>query len=464
MKIFYILSFFTLSINLVFSQPDCVTDISVRYATISIFTNSGKIYSYGLNDYGQVGKGTNINQTVPFERTETNNFASISHGWFHSAAMTSEKKIYTWGRNGHGQLGNNTTTDSNTPLLVNTDTDWSKVVASKFSTVALKDDGTIWGWGNNADYSLFDTTELFSYTTTPIQLSPTNDWADITAGAGSTFAIKKNGTLWASGYNGKYNLGLPNLNYFYSTLTQVGTATDWKMVKSSIDTNFSIGQKTDNTLWGWGDNVHGAVGVSQTPYITQPTQIGSATWNDFAVGTNVVAGIQADGTLWYWGKGLMSNTNGIVYPTTTLIPIQVGIQNNWIKVAAGEHSIYALRDDYTVWAFGHYNYNYNYDVTPQTQIATSNPQLIYQCLNFLSTNENELSDIIIYPNPTTDKLYWAQNIEIHKVVIFDMTGKKVYENLTDINFVDVSRLTNGTYLIRLENKDKSFYNSKFVKK
>lgn len=463
MKNNYILYLFALSFNFVYSQPDCVIDISVRYSTISIFTNSGKIYSYGLNDYGQVGNGTNINQTAPFQRTETNSFVSISHGWFHSAAMTSEKKIYTWGRNSHGQLGNNTTTDSNTPLLVNTDINWQKVVASKYSTVALKDNGTIWGWGNNADYSLFDTTELFSYTTTPIQLSPTNDWADITAGAGSTFAIKKNGTLWASGYNGRYNLGLPNLNYFYKTLTQVGTATDWKMVKSSIDTNFSIAQKTDNTLWGWGDNQHGAVGISQNIY-TQPTQIGTATWKDFAVGSGVAAGIQSDGTLWHWGKSAayLNSGDNTAYPATSMTPIQVGTQNNWIKVAAGFFSIYALRDDHTVWAFGYFNYNY--DVTPNTYMSSLTPQLIYQCSNFLSTNENELSDLIIYPNPTTDKIYWAQNIEIHKVVIFDLTGKKVFDYLCNANFIDVSNLTDGTYLIRLENKDKSFYNSKFVKK
>lgn len=461
MKHNYLFYFCLLQSGFVFSQPNCVVDISTSDFTISIFTESGKVYTYGENNYGQVGNGNNINQTSPFLRTDSKSFKSISHSSTHTVALVHDNQVYAWGANFLGQLGNNSTTSSNIPVLVSNDTDWAKVDLGALHTVALKENGTIWGWGNNDNFSLSSSNNPPYYFTVPIQLSPTNDWTDISAGASRTFAIKNDGTLWARGNNINYGLGLPS-PVFFNEFTQVGTATNWKKVKSPVLNNFSIGLKTDNTLWGWGDNFYGAVGVAQLAYITQPTQIGTATWSDFAVSSNLTVGIQTNGTLWYWGKGALDTFTNTIFPVASNVPIQVGTENNWIKVATGRWSIYAVRNDNTVWAFDIFNYNYG--VTPNTTQKSATPVLLYQCLSAASTNENELSKIIIYSNPTVDKIYWAQNIEIHRVIIHDVTGKIVYDNISNDNFVDVSNLSNGTYLIKLINSDESFYNSKFIKK
>ena len=63
--------------------------------------------------------------------------------------------------------------------------------------------------------------------------------------------------------------------------------------------------KTDGTLWAWGDNSNGALGLNQDQglKVSSPAQIPGTTWA--YVGTNIEDGTIAsktDGTLWSWGS------------------------------------------------------------------------------------------------------------------------------------------------------------------
>ena len=82
--------------------------------------------------------------------------------------------------------------------------------------------------------------------------------------------------------------------------------------------------------------------------------------------------------------------------------------------------------------------------------------------DLLGLNDNELSSIKIYPNPTTNKLYFKSAIvENFKVSVFDILGKKVIEDsLNTNNALDVSQLHTGIYIIRFNDYNTTF---KFVK-
>lgn len=444
----------------------CVTDISITFRTVSIFTSDNKVYTWGLNDFGQVGNGTTQAQDAPniYLRPSIPDFSTISHGFISSAGLTKDGKIYTWGTNTTGVLGDGTTTDNFTPTQVGTDNDWVKVVNTWVNNIALKNNGTLWGWGNAGNCALTDV-PAGSYPNNfypqPIQISPDTDWVDISAGAGKTFAIKNNGTLWARGMNNHYALGLPGLGSCIS-LTQIGSDTDWKkVVTSNMSGYFTLALKEDNTLWWWGAYNH----LYPTTPVQTPTKIGVDTWKEVAAGSFYALGIKSNGTLWHWGVGCYLNFNTIIPPNaSSLIPEQVGTDSNWVKVAAGSCISFALRADNTVWAFGNNTNQYGggvlYGNTNLTSSAT--PILIFQCAN-ASTKEDELSNIVLYPNPTVDKIFWAQNISIEKVTVFDMNGKQILSQNVSGFSLDVSHLSSGTYLIRLES-DKGFYNSKFIKK
>jgi PKD repeat protein len=131
------------------------------------------------------------------------------------------------------------------------------------------------------------------------------------------------------------------------------------------------------------------------------------------------------------------------------------------------------------WDFG--NGDYSTDVTPTysydssgvytvTLIATDEcGQESVKVREITASEVNVVvyeSDILIYPNPVNNILYIEnQHIEQSFVTsIFDITGKKVYENRTASNeeTIDISYLNSGIYIIKMEEKGKINY-SKIIK-
>lgn len=97
-------------------------------------------------------------------------------------------------------------------------------------------------------------------------------------------AIKTDGTLWTwAAQNGYGALGL-NDNTPRSSPTQVGSNTNWYKIAVSRFNMVSI--KTDNTLWVWGGNNNGQLGLNNRfDEKSSPTQIGSSTnWNLVSIG------------------------------------------------------------------------------------------------------------------------------------------------------------------------------------
>jgi len=133
-----------------------LVQLKVRYRFVSALKSDGTIWSWGLNDNGQLGDGTIANSYVPVqESTGATDWVEVAAGRFHTVAIKSDGTLWGWGLNSLGQLGNGSTNSSVIPVQESTGaTDWVKVAADEFHTVALKSDGTIWSWGGNADGQL----------------------------------------------------------------------------------------------------------------------------------------------------------------------------------------------------------------------------------------------------------------------------------------------------------------------
>jgi alpha-tubulin suppressor-like RCC1 family protein len=74
-----------------------------------VITESGELYGFGDNTYGQIGCGNTQKQLTPIKINGFNNekIISIACGGRHSIALTSSGKVYSWGHNDCGQLGIN---------------------------------------------------------------------------------------------------------------------------------------------------------------------------------------------------------------------------------------------------------------------------------------------------------------------------------------------------------------------
>jgi len=74
----------------------------------------------------------------------------------------------------------------------------------------------------------------------------------------------------------------------------------------------------------------------------------------------------------------------------------------------------------------------------------------------LSTSDNVLSEFKIYPNPTSEKLFFisSENNQIKSVSIFSVLGKKVKEIVaSSITSIDVSNLSKGIYFIKISSSE-----------
>ena len=121
---------------------------------------------------------------------------------------------------------------------------------------------------------------------------------------------------WGQDTNGSGSLGLnsSSSNLKYSSPVQVG-GTSWKNVADLgmySDNNFygRSGTKEDGTLWTWGINNQGEMGINSTSttYYSSPVQVPGSTW--VCTSRSYLANLasKSDGTMWSWGR----NGNGIL--------------------------------------------------------------------------------------------------------------------------------------------------------
>ena len=81
--------------------------------------------------------------------------------------------------------------------------------------------------------------------------------------------------------------------YAYSSPIQI-PGTTWKTVQN--DRQSYMATKTDGTLWGWGLNITGQLGVNNKTYYSSPIQIPGTTWDKNFGGYMVTGVIKNDGT------------------------------------------------------------------------------------------------------------------------------------------------------------------------
>jgi alpha-tubulin suppressor-like RCC1 family protein len=176
-------------------------------------------------------------------------------------------------------------------------------------------------------------------------------WRSVYAEASpNTFAIRADGTLWAWGANSQGQLGIGTLTEIDQlTPLKIGTATDWKELAVG---SHVLALKTDGTLWAWGNNNAGQLGDGTTTARYSPVQIGTATnWKTIASGIGHSLAIKTNGTLWAWGNNqrgqLGDGTN-----SNKSIPVQIGLSSDWKTITAGESFSLAIKTDGTLWSWG----------------------------------------------------------------------------------------------------------------
>lgn len=227
------------------------------YALVQNPDGTRTIYSWGYNGYGQLGLGDTTQRLVPtavnFSETlhgQISNIWATGGGYGNLWVLTMTGKLFSCGYNGYGQLGVNDAVSKTSLTQVspggsgnawdgnNKIKKFSSGYAQSVASYAILTNGEIWSWGYNAagtgylghgfarniyipiqTYTLGYTDPGAVVTTANYSSLAPASGSTLITGAGDVWRCSGEGTydfivyadlsssLYASGYNGYYNLG-----------------------------------------------------------------------------------------------------------------------------------------------------------------------------------------------------------------------------------------------------------------
>jgi alpha-tubulin suppressor-like RCC1 family protein len=234
--------------------------------------NDGTVWTWGSNSLGQLGNGNYADSNVPVQVSNIAGVVAIAGGDAHSLALKNDGSVWSWGDNLGGQLGNGTSIlKSNVPVQVSSLTGVIAIAAGAYHSLALKNDGTVWAWGDNGFGQLGNGTNIVK-SNVPVQVSSLTGVIAIAAGTYHSLALKNDGTVWAWGYNNYGQLGNGS-NIFYSNVPVQVSSLTGVIAIAAMGSSHSLALKNDGTVWAWGANGYGQLGIGNYTDKNVPVQV-----------------------------------------------------------------------------------------------------------------------------------------------------------------------------------------------
>ena len=367
------------------------------------YTLQYELFSWGYQQYsGQVGDNTTVNRSSPKLIPGTPSWKTIVQAYSSQRMATKDNgTIWGWGDNSYGKTGDNSNVTKSSPMQIGADTDWSTTESAhgigNHHALMVKTDGTMWGMGRN-NYGQLGLGARANGGNNSAYSSPTqvlgSDWAAASGSYNASLGLKTDGTMWAWGSNsyGKLGIGQPSNNANRSSPTQIGGESDWTKINGGgnfmavrspglmftwgfnregqlgnnqqssgspfgkqpspvnimedvSDISFGREQaysvKTNGTMWSWGHNSWGELGLNDRTFRSSPTQIPGTTWVQVSSGNNSCYARKSDGTVWSWGRN-SSGALGVNNNTKYSSPVQIGTGTDWTTIEGASFGAYAL--------------------------------------------------------------------------------------------------------------------------
>ncbi|TEB08065.1 Regulator of chromosome condensation (RCC1) repeat protein [Pelotomaculum schinkii] len=293
---------------------------------------------------------------VPFGSAGAGDMVYVAGKDRHTVAIKNDGTVWAWGDGAQGKLGDGSTETKYTPVQVSSLTEVTAAAPGYNHTLALKDDGTVWAWGYNLYGQLGNGVSGTSGTrTVPEQVYGLTGVQAIAAGDGFSLALKNDGTVWAWGKNSYGQLGI-GAGGSRTVAEQVYGLTDVQAIAAGKE--HALALKNDGTVWAWGKNSEGQLGDGTQTNSNKPVQATGLTgvFKAIAAGSGFSLAIKEDGTVWGWGfasSGQLGNKDlDLTKIMRSLVPVQASDLTDVKAITAGDNHTMALQTDGSLWVWG----------------------------------------------------------------------------------------------------------------
>ncbi|HTR50050.1 MAG TPA: hypothetical protein VMJ10_05030 [Kofleriaceae bacterium] len=234
--------------TLVVGGPYAAISVGDEHAC-AIEASSGFLQCWGQNSSGQLGTGDTMAYYVP-QTIGMATWTEVSAGFDHTCGV-SGASLLCWGDNSFGELGTGTFVSQMSPFPIGS----AATPSSGLYDTCAVGGGALACWGSN----VFGEDGIGSSTAAISPTLITGTWNEVGIAYQHACAIASDHTLWCWGSNGYGQVGQASLLANYLSPMQVDTGTAWQHV--GVGWQSSCATKTDGSLWCWGDNSSGELGI-----------------------------------------------------------------------------------------------------------------------------------------------------------------------------------------------------------
>jgi alpha-tubulin suppressor-like RCC1 family protein len=277
---------------------------------------------------------------------------SFSCGASHCLALTCHGKLYVWGTNTNYQLGIGISDNIERPreLRIPTSEKFASVHTHGSASYALTESGKLWVWGENIDGQCgINGIEYVKIPTLGPDLgSPIVDFA---AGFNHVIGLTRSGSVWTWGSNGDGRLGVPQkINQCHEPIC-LSDLIDVARVFAGSGTSLVLTKSGALYIWGWND--YGILGKG--PFDTKPTHephlVFPSGVREVACGWAHTLVLLEDGSLWSWGNHSFLNV-GVVHEPQKIDISEIDGKIRGIMCGDNFSAVVSENGHFYVWGFG----------------------------------------------------------------------------------------------------------------
>ncbi len=283
------------------TEGETIVDISLGRTIVSAITSTGRIFTWGWNQHGQIGSGEEDNIKVPtpiditsqFNLDEGDMLVDVSVGDGHSSARTLQGRLFTWGWNIYGQLGNGTSNneiyafpiDITSQFVLHEEESIANAYMNYYHSSVITSEGRVFTWGYNGYGNLGNGNEENQSSpidiTSTFNLLPTEVIINIsTGGYAHCLAITSEGRVFTWGYNYDGQLGIGTTDWVaHSTPIDITSGFSLlageQMIRTYLGARHSSAITSTGRIFTWGHDNAGQLGDASLVNKTVPVVITS---------------------------------------------------------------------------------------------------------------------------------------------------------------------------------------------